>query len=226
MTSSVIRKTIVAGLSIILLISGAFVFGFASSLHLKRSTSEEFRRQCLLQKGDAPESVRAEVLVALRTFQEGYRKRDPKELDAFMQLLFQETGNPLLLGTDTGEWVSGYRSVGQFIREDWLKWGISSLTSKIPLSRHPEMSLGPLASDRYTSASWIALCGFRRYWPAATIDGFSGRCSFNGTNVTPAQETFSVQTRISSSSVGCGVVCFASTGLQGQLPFHLTQNSI
>ena len=111
------------GLSITLLITGAFVFGFASSLHLKSSTSEEFRRQCLLQKGDAPELVRAEVLVALRAFQEGYRKRDPKELDAFMQLLFQETGNPLLLGTDTGEWVSGYRSVGQFIREDWLKWG-------------------------------------------------------------------------------------------------------
>jgi hypothetical protein len=119
----VIRKTIVAGVSITLLTTGAFVFGFASSLHLKSSTSEEFRRQCLLQKGDAPELVRAEVLVALRAFQDGYRKRDPKELDAFMQLLFQETGKPLLLGTDTGEWVSGYRSVGQFIREDWLKWG-------------------------------------------------------------------------------------------------------
>jgi hypothetical protein len=119
----VTRKTIVAGLSIILLVTGAFVLGFASSLHLKTSPSDEFRRQCLLQKGDAPESVRAEVLAALRAFQEGYRKRDPKELDAFMQLLFQETGTPLLLGTDTGEWVSGYRSVGQFIREDWLKWG-------------------------------------------------------------------------------------------------------
>jgi hypothetical protein len=116
-------KRILAALSIALLAVGAFVFGFASSLHLKRSASGDVRRQVLLQKGDAPDPARAEVLEALRAFQAGYVKRNPIELDAFMSRLFPESGDPLLLGTDTGEWVHGYRAVGEFIREDWLKWG-------------------------------------------------------------------------------------------------------
>jgi hypothetical protein len=116
-------KKILAALSIALLAAGAFVFGFASSLHLKRSASSDVRRQVLLQRGDAPDPARAEVLDALRAFQAGYIKRDPKELDVFMSRLFPENGDPLLLGTDKGEWVHGYRAVGEFIREDWLKWG-------------------------------------------------------------------------------------------------------
>jgi hypothetical protein len=122
-TAGLTRNRILAALSIALLTVGAFVFGFASSLHLKSSASSDLRHQVLLQKGDAPDPVRAEVLDALRAFQAGYVKRDPKELDAFMSSLFPESGDPLLLGTDTGEWVHGYRAVGDFIREDWLKWG-------------------------------------------------------------------------------------------------------
>jgi len=59
----------------------------------------------------------------LRAFQEGYIRRDPKELDSFMNRLFPANDDILLLGTDADEWVRGYSAVAEFIRADWLKWG-------------------------------------------------------------------------------------------------------
>ena len=110
-------------LAVALLMVGGFAFGFVSCLHLKSVASSDLRQQYLLQTGDAPAPVRAEVLVALRAFQEGYIRRDPKQLDSFMFRLFPESDDILLLGTDADEWVRGYRAVGEFIRTDWLKWG-------------------------------------------------------------------------------------------------------
>ena len=94
-----------------------------SSRHLKTSASEQVRTGYLAQKGDAPSSVRTEVLAALRIFQNGYSARDPNQLDSFMQQLFPANDDILLLGTDAKEWVRGYDSVRQFIRSDWLNWG-------------------------------------------------------------------------------------------------------
>ena len=116
-------KRIFSALAIALLLLGAFLFGFVSSHHLKGSISSDLRRQYQLQAGDAPASVRAGGLVALKDFQEGYVKRDPKELDAFMNRLFPRSDNVVLLGTDAGEWVRGYSAVAKFIRADWLNWG-------------------------------------------------------------------------------------------------------
>ena len=116
-------KRIFSALAIALLLLGAFLFGFVSSHHLKGSISSDLRRQYQLQAGDAPASVRAGVLVALKDFQQGYVKRDPKELDAFMNRLFPRSDNVVLLGTDAGEWVRGYSAVAKFIRADWLNWG-------------------------------------------------------------------------------------------------------
>ena len=122
-TVGLTRKRVLLALAAVLLMVGGFAFGFVSCLHLKSVTSSDLRHQYLLQTGDAPASVRAEVLVALRAFQEGYIRRDPKELDSFMYRLFPENDDILLLGTDAGEWVRGYRPVAEFIRTDWLKWG-------------------------------------------------------------------------------------------------------
>jgi len=65
--------------------------------------------------------VRAEVLAALGVFQDGYIKRDPKKLDSFMDSLFPESDDILLLGTDADEWARGRRAVADFIRTDWLE---------------------------------------------------------------------------------------------------------
>lgn len=116
------RKRILSALTIAVFVLGTFTFGFVSSLHLKSAVSSDLRKQ-YLQAGDAPLSVRAGVLAALTDFQEGYVKRDPKELDAFMNRLFPKNDDILLLGTDAGEWARGYPAVGEFIRTDWLNWG-------------------------------------------------------------------------------------------------------
>ncbi len=83
----------------------------------------ELRQQYLLPAGDAPPSVRAGVLDALKDFQEGYVKRDPNDLNAFMNRLFPKNGDILFLGTDAGDWARGYPAVAESIREDWLTWG-------------------------------------------------------------------------------------------------------
>jgi SnoaL-like domain len=67
--------------------------------------------------------VRAGVLVALTGFQEGYSRRDTKQLDSFMHRLFPESDDILLLGTDAAEWIRGHHAVGEFIRSDWQYWG-------------------------------------------------------------------------------------------------------
>jgi hypothetical protein len=54
-------------------------------------------KQYLLQAGDAPLSVRVGVLAALRDFQEGYVKRNPKELDSFMNRPFPKKDDILPL---------------------------------------------------------------------------------------------------------------------------------
>ena len=77
----------------------------------------------ILEKGDAPAPVRAEVLQALRRFQDGYIRRDPAQLEGFMRGLFPEGAPVVVLGTNSSEWVGGYRAVSRFIRSDWLNWG-------------------------------------------------------------------------------------------------------
>jgi hypothetical protein len=77
----------------------------------------------LTGKGDASMSVRAGVAQALRDFQEGYGKRDPSQLSAFMQRLFPDDEDILICGTDPGEWVQGRQSAEVFIGNDWKNWG-------------------------------------------------------------------------------------------------------
>jgi hypothetical protein len=117
------RKRVLSAVAVALLIVGGFAFGFVSCLHSKSGVSSDRRHQYLLQKGDAPASVRAEVIGALRDFQEGYIRRNPEELDSFMDRLFSENDDILLLGTNGGEWVRGHRAVAELIESDWLRWG-------------------------------------------------------------------------------------------------------
>ena len=40
-----------------------------------------------------------------------------------MHRLFPESDDVLLLGTNGGEWIRGFRAVGELIRSDWQYWG-------------------------------------------------------------------------------------------------------
>ncbi len=127
------RKTLLFAVAAVLLLSGGFATGFISSLHLRSSPSNEARKLYLQDAGDAPPAVRAGVLTALRAFQDGYIKRDPKGLDSFMSRLFAKNDDLLILGTDVGEWVRGYPAAAEFIRTDWQRWGDLRLAADDPI---------------------------------------------------------------------------------------------
>jgi SnoaL-like domain len=97
--------------------------GWALRGRMHAAPTEELQSFSVLEKGDASATVRAEVLKAVRLFQDGYARRDPTQLEAFMQGLFPRDEPVVLMGTDSNEWVGGYGAVSRFIRKDWLFWG-------------------------------------------------------------------------------------------------------
>ena len=105
------------------LIIGGFAIGWLASRRFTLFANAETQRLYLRETGDAPDSVRSGVLQSLRAFQEGYRKKDPKELDAFMGQLFSKDRDALIIGTDVNEWRRGYNAITQFIKTDWVEWG-------------------------------------------------------------------------------------------------------
>ena len=97
--------------------------GFLASTHLRNIPSAQGRMQYLRQPGDAPLEVRSGVILELKSLQEGYSKRDVNGVDAFMARLFAKDEDVMILGTDSGEWVHGYKSATEFIKGDWQYWG-------------------------------------------------------------------------------------------------------
>ena len=116
-------RRVLVGFAALLLAFSFFILGFIASRHAKTVVRSDVRKEYLAQPGDATPADRAGVLTALREFQQGYVKRDPKELDTLMNHLFLKDDDVLLQGTDSGEWVRGYSAVGEFIRSDWTGWG-------------------------------------------------------------------------------------------------------
>ena len=116
-------KRVFAGLAALLLAFGFFSLGFISNRHLKTAVRNDARKAYLAQAGNATPTERTAVLSALREFQDGYVKRDPAQLDAFMNRLFVKDDDVLLMGTDSGEWRRGYSQIADFIRTDWTNWG-------------------------------------------------------------------------------------------------------
>jgi hypothetical protein len=72
--------------------------------------------------GGADPGIRAAVLAQLATFQDGYAKRDPAGLSAFMERLVSRD-HPVALGTMPGEIRVGYDDIARLIRDDWESWG-------------------------------------------------------------------------------------------------------
>jgi hypothetical protein len=73
--------------------------------------------------GDAPAPLRTQVLEALAELQQGYTRRDLKQLPDWMHHLFAPDLDVIALGTGATEWVSSYDQVEQFFWGDWANWG-------------------------------------------------------------------------------------------------------
>jgi hypothetical protein len=110
--------------------------GFAAGWVAKRHVMLKQRSVVSSEKlnlGDAPQSVRSEVLKQLKSFQDGYTKRDPAQVNQFMNELFPRDKNIVLLGTDPNEWITGYEPISQFIYADWKNWGDVRLDTEHPV---------------------------------------------------------------------------------------------
>jgi len=76
----------------------------------------------VFSKGNAPDSIRKEVLTTLHKFQDGYSKRNTGQVEPFMKSLYSKD-NILILGTMPGEIFSGYKRATQLVKSDWESWG-------------------------------------------------------------------------------------------------------
>lgn len=72
--------------------------------------------------GSATPEVRTDVLRQLQLFQDGYTKRDVKQLDAFMNRVFSRQ-RPIVLGTMPSEIYVDYNGATEVVRSDWESWG-------------------------------------------------------------------------------------------------------
>lgn len=72
--------------------------------------------------GSAPPQVRTDVLRQLKLFQDGYTRRDVKQLDVFMDRTFSRQ-RPIVLGTMPGEIYVDYDRATELVRSDWESWG-------------------------------------------------------------------------------------------------------
>jgi hypothetical protein len=76
----------------------------------------------VFSSGNAPDSIRKEVLAQLHKFQAGYSGRDTSKVEYFMQSLYSSK-NILILGTMPGEIFPGYKSATGLVKNDWISWG-------------------------------------------------------------------------------------------------------
>jgi hypothetical protein len=75
----------------------------------------------IFSKGNAPDSIRSEIIEQLHNFQDGYTDRDIVQLKPFMEQLFSQD-NILVLGTDPNEILIGQEKVSKLVFNDWKGW--------------------------------------------------------------------------------------------------------
>jgi hypothetical protein len=101
-----------------------FIILFLVTRTFKRADEKIFLfpARSFYSKGNAPDSSRKEIIGQLKKFQDGYSKRDTKNIDTFMQSLYCRE-NILILGTMPGEIYSGYERATRLVKTDWESWG-------------------------------------------------------------------------------------------------------
>lgn len=73
-------------------------------------------------KGNTSEEVQHGVRLTLTRFQEGYTKRNLEILDQFVDELFVDDSDSLIVGTADSEWCNGKKEIKNLIGSDWKYW--------------------------------------------------------------------------------------------------------
>lgn len=74
-------------------------------------------------RGNANEEVQRSVRDTLIKFQNGYAKRDITLKDSFIDELFWDDDDTLVVGTGDVEWCLGHKEISELIEVDWVYWG-------------------------------------------------------------------------------------------------------
>lgn len=94
----------------------------------------------IFAEGNAPDSVRSEIIHQLNAFQKGYDKRDSSLVQSFMEELFSKD-NTMILGTMPKEIYVGYDEASALIADDWESWGdCNFLMDNASISSHQNVA--------------------------------------------------------------------------------------
>jgi hypothetical protein len=106
-------------------------------------------------KGNASAAVRSGVLRSMNDFQDGYTRRDPAQLEAFMRTVFPSEGNMRVIGSEVNEWKNGPAAVSQLVKTDWQYWG------------NLKLAIDDTVIDSEGEVAWLATTGTVA-WPSYT----------------------------------------------------------
>jgi hypothetical protein len=104
----------------------------------------------IFSNGNAPDSVRTEIVGQLKKFQDGYTYRDKSQLETFMEQLFSHE-NVLVLGTMPNEILVGQDRVTRLVLSDWKTWGDCTFLMN---NAHISMS---------GNVAWISTIGYVKF---------------------------------------------------------------
>ena len=64
-----------------------------------------------------------EIIKTLQAFQDGYTKRDVTNIETFVNRIFVDAEDTMIIGTGDGEWCRGLEQIKELVNIDWTYWG-------------------------------------------------------------------------------------------------------
>lgn len=113
-----------------------------------------------------PNKEISEIREVLRKFQDGYTKRDIKNVDDFVEELFLISDDTCILGTGTGELFLGIEQVKTLLKNDWEYWGDVNI------------DLENVHIDNENEVAWFAATGTVKYTFEDTEERYDNYINF------------------------------------------------
>lgn len=131
--------------------------------YLKKSSGISLEKNNTLEKINIEIS---EIKKVLCQFQDGYTKRDIKNIEDFAKKLFIMEDSTCVLGTGTGELFSGIEQVKTLIKNDWEYWGDVNI------------DLENVHIDNKDEVAWFATTGTVKYTFEDTQERYDNYLNF------------------------------------------------
>ncbi|WML33529.1 nuclear transport factor 2 family protein [Clostridium sp. OS1-26] len=131
--------------------------------YLKKSSGVSLEKNNTLQKINIEIS---EIKKVLCQFQDGYTKRDKKNVEDFVEKLFIMGDGTCVLGTGTGELFLGIEQVKTLIKNDWEYWGDVNI------------DLENIHIDNKDEVAWFATTGTVKYTFEDTQERYDNYLNF------------------------------------------------